>query len=200
MITQTAINSYGILKALITAPSALFCSETSEKSKREIYFLFSVGMILTFLKSFSYRMQKFNLWENNWGNEILSFLSIPQVKWFLAYLSYLLFLLLVKFICKKMLKKFNERDLFLFFLSISGVGIILQAVFYCIGFIIPAKIVYLLSYIGFLWIFYLSLLAIKKSQNISFKKAMIVYFVSALPIVILIGFPGVSPFLMWLTN
>jgi hypothetical protein len=198
MLSNKAFNISKILKGLIIAPNKMFLSLNSLSLKGEVLFLFIIGALLTFLKSFNDKVLPINFWADNRANQILSFFSIPQVKWFIAYMCFFLFLLLLKIFCRIILKKCNRRDLFYFFMAISGAGIMLQLLFWFLASILPKEINYLLSYFAFLWIFFLSLIAIVKSQNTTFPKAIIIYLISALPVVIITGLPGVSPFLMWL--
>ena len=200
MFIKVAANSIAIMKDLVLNPVRVFRNINTETHKHEAYFLFSLSALITFYKSFSIKMYKINYFPDEKINDILSLFNIPQVKWFMGFLSFFLFLLLIKFLCKLILKNCNQKYLFICYLSISGAAIILQFIFFVIQSFFSQKLVYALSYIAFFWIIFLSILAIKNSQSTSFSKATIIYFASAIPIILIMGLPGVSPFMMWIVK
>ncbi len=200
MSIKIAANSITMIKDLVLNPVKVFRKINTDKYRREAYFLFLLSALITLYKSFSIRMYKINFSTDEKINDILSFFSIPQVKWFMAILSFFLFLLLIKFLCKLILKNCNQKDLIFCYLFISGIGIILQLIFFVFQLFFSQELVYVLSYIGFFWIVFLSILAVKNSQNTSVSKSAIIYFISAIPIILLMGLPGVAPFMMWIVK
>ena len=192
------MNFLKILKDIMIAPERVFHRISSMPMKREVLTLFLVGAVFTFTKSFGAKAQRINFWADSRVNEILSFFSIPQIKWLIAYISFFLFLLIVNLFCKILFKKSKLTDLILYFMSISGAGVMLQFIFLFLPLFFSKEVTYLLSYVAFLWIVYLSVLSIKISQDTTLSKAMIIYFASALPVVVITGLPGISPFLMWI--
>jgi len=200
MFIKIATNSIAIMKDLVLNPVRVFRNINTETYKHEAYFLFSLSAFITFYKSFSIKMYKINFFSDEKINDILSLFNIPQVKWFMGFLSFFLFLLLIKFLCKLILKNCNQKSLFICYLTISGAAIMMQLIFFAIQSFFSQKLVYALSYIAFFWIIFLSILAIKNSQSTSFSKATIIYFASAIPIILIMGLPGVSPFMMWIVK
>ena len=165
-----------------------------------VYFLFFVSGFITFLKSFSIKKNNINFFSNENINEALSFFSIPQVKWVITYVSFILFIFIIRGFCHFLLKSSNKKDLIVCFLSISSAGILLQILFFAFHYFLSQNFIYVLSYIAFAWVVYLSIIAIKNSQNTTYMKSFLIYIFSGLPAFLIVGLTGLAPFLLWIVN
>jgi hypothetical protein len=197
MLNKIIVNSLGLFKSIMFNPARVFQNMGKGKYDLTVYFLFLVSGLITFFKSFSIKKHNINFFLNESINEILSFFSIPQIKWLITFLSFILFVFLIRVFCQLLLKGCNKKELMVCFLSISSAGILLQILFYILQYFLSQKSVYVLSYIAFVWIVYLSIIAIKNSQNASYMKSVIIYIFSGLPVILIIGLTGLAPFLLW---
>jgi len=175
MLNKIIVNSLGLFKSIIFNPARIFQNIGKGKYDLTVYFLFLVSALITFFKSFSIKKHNINFFLNESINEILSFFSIPQIKWLITFLSFILFVFLIRVFCQFLLKGCNKKELMVCFLSISSAGILLQILFYILQYFLSQKSVYVLSYIAFVWIVYLSIIAIKNSQNASYMKSVMIY-------------------------
>ncbi|SCY49175.1 hypothetical protein SAMN05216233_11077 [Desulfoluna spongiiphila] len=198
MLNTIILNSFELFKNIIIHPAVFFDRAGKGKSNLAIYFLFIVSIIITFFKSFSIKKHTFNYFSNEIINIVISFFNIPQTKWLIAFLGFSMFLMLIIVFCHFLLKKCNKKELTMSFLAISCAGIILQAVFYILEHLLSQKSAYILSNITFSWIIFLSITAIKISQNTSYSKSVIIYIIAGIPVIVIIGLTGLAPFLLWL--
>lgn len=157
-----------------------------------------MSCFITLFKSFSKKRYYNNFFSNQDINEILSFFNIPQIQWVITLLSFVLFIFLISKFCKFFLKKCNKKDLILCFMSISSAGILLHILFFIFHYFLSQQFIYMLRHIAFIWIAYLSIIAIKNSQNASYMKAIIIFILSGLPVIIIIGLAGLAPYSLWL--
>lgn len=198
MLNKIIVTSLEIFGKIIFKPAGLFKNIGSGEYNFSIYVLFFVSAVITFFKSFSMTKQNINFFSNSTINEIMSFFSIPQIKWCLTFLSFILFVFLIRGFCRLLLKECNNKNLILCFLSISSVGILLQILFYALNFFLSQQFVYTFSYVAFIWIVSLSVIAIRNSQDASYKKSIMIYILSSLPVIFIIGLTGLAPFLLWI--
>src|SRR5260370_18458025 len=96
--------------------------------------IFSIAALIPLLKSFSASWKFLNFFTDERLNQLLSTLSIPQIKWFITYLAYFAMISSVFGICRIFGKAENLKVLMLAFMSISGIGIVCQILFYLIQF------------------------------------------------------------------
>jgi hypothetical protein len=193
------IDSLKLFKGMITNPVKTFNEVKNGKHLHSVYTLFIISSLLPLFKSFS----KVKLYNNYFDNEIISsvltFFSIPQISWLFVFICFALFLLIIKLFCLLFLKKCNTKELILCFMSISSVGILLQIVIFCIN-LISLNYVPFLRLIAFLWVAYLSIVAIQSSQNTTFLKSLGIYLLSVIPMILTLNFIGTAPFLLWVTS
>jgi len=162
------------------------------------YSLFLTSCVITLFKSFSKKSYKNNYFTNQDINEIISLFNIPQIRWLIVLLSYVLFIFLIGKLCKFFLKKYNKQKLILSLLSISSVGILLHILFFIFHYFLSQQSIYMLRHIAFIWIICLSIIAIKNSQNASYMKSIMIFILSGLPPIFIIGLPGLAPYSLWL--
>lgn len=198
MLNTIFLNSLELFKDIIVHPTVFLDRAGKGKSDLAIYFLFIISIIITFFKSFSIKKYNFNYFSNEIINIVISFFNIPQTKCLIAFLGFGISLKLIVVFCRFLLKKCNKKELTMSFLAISCAGIILQAVFYILQHLLSQKSVYILSNIAFPWIIFLSITAIKISQNTSYTKSVIIYIMAGIPVIVIIGLIGLAPFLLWL--
>lgn len=189
-----------MLKNMIFHPMNVYETINREQDYEVIvYVFFILSVLITFIKTFSRKRIRINFFETNMLNAFLSFLNIPQIKWILMYLSYFIFILIICFFCKLLFNKLNKKLLFISLMSISGLGVLTQIIFTVLNLILYGnKINLIFIYIIYIWGFVLSIMAIKYSQNFSIGKSALIFFISATPISIVIGFVGVLPYFAWL--
>lgn len=187
-----------LLKDIVIRPISVFEKISNGSLSREVYITFGLGAFITFSKTFALKQLEINFFTNYHLNQILSFLSNPQIRWGLVYIFYFLFLFLIFSLCKYFFKQAKWKTLLLSLMSISGIGVISQILFFLFSFIFPNNLSTILSYLIFLWVAFLSVLAIKYSQNIPLTKSIILFIISALPIIFIIRLVGISPYLAWI--
>lgn len=198
MLLRQTIIVIQLLKDIVIRPRSLFEQISNGKLSREVYITFSLGAFITFSKTFALKQHEINFYDNYHLNQIFSLLSIPQIKWALLYIIYCLFLFLIFSLCKFFFKCTRWKTLILSLMSISGIGVISQIVFFLFSFIFPKNLNAILSYLIFLWVAFLSVWAIKYSQDLPLTKSIILFFISALPIIFIIRLVGISPYLAWI--
>jgi len=187
-----------IIRDLIISPEEVFCSVTSKRFKKEIIFLFFLGAISPIFKSFNRESYSVNFWMDDKINHFLSLIGTPRITLIVAYLSFCLFLILLIIFCRIFLKNNNQKDLVFYLLSMNGLGVLVQILFYCFDLVLYRPLIFCLSYVAFIWIVTLSILAIKKGQNTGFLKAATIYFISAFPVYLIAGLPGLLPSFIWI--
>jgi len=198
MLNKIVVNSLCLIKSVIVNPSKMFQSIENGEHKFLAYFLFSVSGLITFIKSFSVNNNVVNFFQNDYIDKILSFFSVPQIKWIVTYIIFILFIFMIMGFCRFFLKRNNGKELIVCFLSISSAGILLQILFFVCHYFLPQNFIYVLSYIAFVWIACLSIVAIKNSQNTTYLKSFLIYFLSGFPAILIVGLTGLAPFLLWL--
>lgn len=200
MLNKIITTSLDLFKGMIVNPAKTFQDMGKGEYDFSVYFMFLLSGLITFFKSFSINKNNINFFSNEYINKILSFFSIPQIKWVITYLSFILFVFIIRGFCHFLLKRSNKKELIVCFLSISSAGILLQIIFFVCSYFLPQNFIYVLSYIAFVWIVYLSIIAIKNSQDTSYLKSFLIYIFSGLPAVLIVGLTGLAPFLLWLVR
>jgi len=185
---------------VVLRPTRAFENIRNGKSAREVYIVFCIGAILTFLKSFLMKKHTMTFFEDNRINAIFTLLSIPQLQWGIMYVSYFVFIGVIFFISNKLNKQAKFKNSTLVLMSISSIGCIAQPVFYIVLFVLPREVVHFANLMVCLWALFLSLLAVKTIQDVSFLRAAAWLFIVAVPLIFLFRFPGVLPYLAWLSE
>jgi len=193
------LSSVRLARDVILQPGNVFNKARNGELQREALIVFSVAALIPLFKSFSIRRQVLNFFADDRLNQLLSALSIPQVKWFITYLAYFVMICFVFGICRFFVKAENMKQLILALMSISGVGIVSQIIFYSIQFVLPKNIVFIGSYCVYLWVIGLSVRAIQVTQGLSFPKALASFLPPAIIFALICGIAAVSPYLAWLT-
>jgi len=200
MLNKITTASLELFKSIIVNPARMFHDIRKGDYNFSVYSLFFVSGFITFFKSFSIKKNNINFFSNEYINQILSFFSIPQVQWVIIFASFILFVFIIRWFCHFLLKRCNKKELIVCFLSISSAGILLQILFFVLHYFLSQKTIYILSYIAFAWVVYLSIVAIKNSQNTTYIKSVIIYVFSGLPMVLIVGLTGLAPFLLWIAT
>lgn len=200
MLKENITDSLEIFKNIILNPPKIFHNISIREGRYcfSIYFLFFTSCLITFFKSFGKKKYNNNFFPNQDINEILSFFNIPQIQWVLTLLSFILLIFLIGKFCNYFLRKFNKKGLILCFLSISSAGILLHIFFFVFHYFLPQQTIYILRHIAFVWIIYLSIIAIKTSQNTTYMKSIMIFILSGLPAIFIIGLPGLAPYSLWI--
>ena len=197
---RLVLPSVYIFKNIVINPTKVFQEAQKGRYDFSIYFMLLVACLITFFKSFSRKREVFNFFEREIINDILSFLSIPQIQWLIIFFSYILFVFLMMVVCKLLLKYCNKKDLFVCIVSISSAGILLQILFFILYYFVPQNYIYVLNRIAFIWAAYLSIAAIKNSQNTSYLKSIMIYIFAGLPVITIAGLAGLAPSFLWLVG
>jgi hypothetical protein len=199
MIKNRIGNLFNLFKNIIISPQEVFENIKEEQIQFEVYLIFFLSAIVTFLKTFKLEGQRINFFETKDTNEILAFLSIPIIKWVSVYIIFFFFILLIYWLSNFFLGKVKFKHLMLCLMSVSGLGLILQAVFFVFHYILTTKTEFILSYIAFSWVAAVSFFATRYIIAASFFKSILIFIISALPILFMTGLAGISPYLAWLT-
>ena len=199
-LTKTLAALVELNKGIIISPRKMFQSLENRKYIFLVHCIFILSSLITLIESFGIKQNKLNFYQSVNFNKSLSFFNAPIFQWALAYLCFFFFLILIKLCCSIILKHTNTKKLVLYFFSISGIGIMLQIIFFVLKLVLPHILVNLLFFIASLWIFFLSLIALQQSQNTTYTKSFIIYTLSGLPIVLISGFSGLAPFLLWIAT
>lgn len=192
------LSMLNLLKDIIVAPKRVFQKINENQLSFEVYIVFSIGAFVTFLKTLRLESQRIHVFETEKINEALSLLSVPQIKWVFTYIGFFLFIFMLFIFSRILFKRASIKSLFLCIMSISGIGLLLQAVFFLFHYVLPSNINFFLTHIAFAWVVLISLLAIKYSQDISIAKSLVLFVIAGLPTIFFAGLPGISPYLSWL--
>ena len=193
------LSSGYVTRDIFLQPGDVFRKVRNGELQKEIFILFSIAALIPLLKTFYLKRQFLNFFPDERLNQLLSTLSIPQVKWFVTYLAYFIMICFIFCICRLLGKSEKIKLLMLALMSISGVGIVAQIVFYPLQFVLPTKVMFIGSYCVYLWVFALSVKAIQVTQDLSLSKAVVSLLPPAIVFAVICGMAAVSPYLAWLT-
>lgn len=193
------LSSVCLVKGVILQPANVFKKAKDGEIQKEVLIVFGIAALITLLKSFSARRQFLNFFADERLNQLLSILSIPQIKWFITYLIYFVMICFVFGICRLFGRATNLKTLTLAFMSISGVGIVSQLFFYTVHFVVPKSVSFVGSYCVYFWVIGLSIKAIQVTQSFSLTKSLVSFLPPAIVFAILCEMTVVSPYLAWLT-
>ncbi len=189
---------FDIFKGVLFHPAKTFHDIESPGFEVAIYVIFGICCFVTFLKSFLGEKVNSRFFENEIIDNIISFLTIPQIQLVVALLCYTLFIFVLCKVSNLFSQSNGEKKLILCLLSISSVGLLLHIIFYIVHFAFSIETMNILRRFSFFWVFCLSILAIKEIKNLSYLKSLGVFLVSGFPSVIIVGLPGLAPYLLWL--
>jgi hypothetical protein len=190
-----------LIKETMLSPRRLFENIRDGKFTREIYISFFCGALLTFVKSLLINRKSFasTFFTNDVLNSLVVLLNNPQVYWFVGYVGYFIFILLVLAMCKLFNKQAVLKPVALAIMSLGGLGVTMQILFYVLKFTPLHNLILFVGYLVFLWVVFLSITAIKTTQNMSYPKAIICFLIPALPAIFMAALTGIAPYLAWLT-
>lgn len=193
------LSSVYLVKDIILQPSAVFKKMKIGNIQREVLIVFGVAALIPLLKSFSISRRWINFFADERLNQLFSTLSIPQFKWLISYITYFTMICFVFGFCRLLGRAESLKSLMLAFMSISGVGIVSQVLFYPVQFVLPKNVISIGSYFVYLWVIGLSIKAIQVTQSFSFAKALASLLPPAIIFAVISGMAVVSPYLAWLT-
>jgi hypothetical protein len=198
MVKEILLNTIYLTKNIIMYPNRAFVNIRERNFLNEVLLVFLFGALITLIKSFSQKGKIVNFFEYHQVNEFLTVLSIPQVLWITSYASYFIFIFIMLLVCRVFKRQIESKHLVLSIMSLSGVGVVIQILFYAFKFVFPQEYLIIGSNIIFLWVVILSIWAIKATQNFSVFKSIICFLIPALPFIFLVYLAGMAPYLMWL--
>jgi len=187
------------LRDIIISPkSTLRVIMTGERDP-EVAALFILASAVTFAKGFRMSHQEIRVFQVGWVDKLLTMLTIPHVKWVVVNLVYLLFVGVIYLFGRHELKERKKMRIFFCFASISGFGLIAQAVFFVLQFgTASVGTLRWLSYIVFFWACVLTVTAIMESLSVGPRKAITIFLGVGMIVVFLGGLPAICPSLLWL--
>ena len=188
-----------MMRDLILQPSTVFNKVKQGELQNEALLVFGVGAVISLLKSFWVKRNYITFFDNS-TNNLLSFLSIPQARWFFGYILYFLFVGSVAWACKAVTKNDGKKSLAISFMSISSIGVICQLISFVLNPFTPHIILIIEGYLIFIWCIWLSLYAMKIIQELSYIKAAIIFLIPAIVVFLFIGLAAVAPYLAWLSH
>lgn len=192
------LSSVYLIRDVILQPGKVFKKAKHSEIQRETLIVFGVAALIPLFKSFSARQRFINFFADENLNQLLSTLSIPQIKWLVTYMAYFGLICVIFSICRLFNREANLKTLLLSFMSIGGVGIASQILFYPLQFVLPKNIIFLGSYFVYLVVIGLSIRAVQVTQSLSFSKALASFFPPAVIVTLILGMTVVSPYLAWL--
>ena len=193
------LSSVSLVKDVILRPGDAFRKTKNGELQRETLIVFAVAALIPLLKSFSARRQSINFFADERLNQLLSILSIPQIKWFIMYFVYFAMIYFIFGICRLFGRTESLKDLMMAFMSISAVGVVSQILFLAIHFVLPKNVMFTVSYLVYLWVIGLSIRAIQVTQDLSFSKALVSFLPPAIILAVICGMTIVAPYLTWLS-
>jgi hypothetical protein len=190
-----------LIKDVVLSPRRVFSHEISYEPTRGVVILFLTGLLITLLKTFAPAKKVFavTFFKSSTLNSAFSSLNNPQIIWLVLYAAYFMFILLTLLMCKLLNGRVQARSLVLSLISVCAIGVLLQVICYVLKFIVPLNVIVLCGYAAYIWIAFVSMMAIKASQKMSALKAAVCFILPAIPVTIFAGLPAISPYLAWLT-
>jgi hypothetical protein len=189
-----------LIKDVVLSPRRMFSHEISYEPIKGIVILFLTGLLITLLKTFApaKKVSAVTFFGSSALNSVFSSLSNPQIVWLVVYAAYFIFILLILLMCKLLNGRVEAKSLVLSLISVSAIGVLLQVICYALKYIVPFNVIVVCGYAAYLWIAFVSVLAIKASQKMSAIKAVVCFILPAIPVTIFAGLPAISPYLAWL--
>jgi hypothetical protein len=195
-------NTILLFKNIILKPKHLFINIKSDEFIKEIDIIFIFSAVVTLIKSFMVQHETFtySFYKSEFLNWAIEFLNNAQVSLFVIYLSYFIVLYIIFIFCRLFKNNIKYKNLALSFMAISAIGILMQIIFLIFSIFISEYILDICFKLILVWIVYLSIMAVKLSQDLTLLQAVICFMVPALPFTLFINVLSIAPYLAWLTE
>ncbi|HEX9882453.1 MAG TPA: hypothetical protein VGA79_00665 [Desulfobaccales bacterium] len=170
---QFLIKSAELIKGLIVSPiSELNKIKEGLIPKNIIYRIFIITMIITIGNvPFRERGRMGDYIPNRYLTEIGNFISHPFVLWMAAYLFYFCSIFIMVKLCNLFTGQRGCRHLPYLVMSVSGIGIAAQVLFFPLNYILSRQLLMFLGLFFRFWNLVLIFLAIKVSSSLSNMKS-----------------------------
>jgi len=190
-----------VVQGIRTRVSSFFERASDNRCARIVLLLFLASALITFVKTFfkTERTRNITFFNDSVLNAFFMFLSTPLVLWAVTLVGYFIFILSIFGLCKLLNGHANGKALLLSLMSLSGIGVVVQLACFVVRLISSHNLaVVLLGFTAYVLVIVASLWAITSTQKMSFAKTLACFFIPYFPIVVLLGLPGISPYLLWL--
>lgn len=198
-MTKVLFSSLYLVRDVFIHPQAVFEKINNNKIHREVYVVFLIGGVISFLKTFLRTGTKVNFFVDNKFNELFTFLSIPRMSWLIWYTGFFVFIFFLLLACKIINGKVQRKSLTLSLLAISGLGIVFHFLFFPLQLIFREDIIFIFVYLTYLWASVLTVKAISTTQGIAIWKSIICFFIPAVPLTLTALLMVMFPYLAFLT-
>lgn len=190
-----------VVQGIRTRVFGFFERASDNGRPRIILLLFLASVFITFVKTFFVTERTGNLtfFNDSALNASFVFLSTPLVLWAVTFVGYFIFILSIFGLCKLLNGHANSKALFLSLMSLSGIGVVVQLACFVVRLISSHNLAAVPGFVAYTLVIVSSLWAIKSTQKMSFSRTLACFFIPYIPIVVLFGLPGTSPYLLWLT-
>lgn|GEM_PF-2631100 len=191
-----------VVQDIRTRVSSFFERASDNRCARIVLLLFLASALITFVKTFFVTERTGNLtfFNDSVLNAFFMFLRTPLVLWTVTLVGYFIFILSIFGLCKLLNGHANGKALFLSLMSLSGIGVVAQLACFVVQLISSHNLtVVSLGFIAHILVIVASVWAIESTQKTSFAKTLACFFIPYFPIVVLLGLPGIAPYLLWLT-
>ena len=193
------INIITLIIRLIVNPVKLFETIDNNRYKLEIYILYFIAALQTFIKSFNINSStQLNFFSSNILNTIFTFLGLPQIRWLLSYILFCIFIYLTSLLFNKICPKKKSINLYSYFMVVSGIGVVMHPLFILFRYIFPPIFNSILVFSIFIWVMMLYSKAINYLYNASLIYSFIFLTILSVPFFMICGPPSIAPFLSWL--
>ena len=198
---RALLNMVLLSRYIVSSPRRVFHGRNQYEFSQAIVIFFLIGASITLFKTFIVRrnIPTLTFFNDSVINSVFSWFNIPQVRWGWSYVIYFTFILLVVLMCSLLNnKRVAARSLLLSIMSINVIGVVIQMLSYILGVIASHGVAVVYGYLAYAWVVVLSVWAIMESQQVSVLKAIICFLIPATLALVLVGFPGIAPYLAWL--
>jgi len=198
MYGNIVVNTAILIRDSILFPRRLFEDISKGRFIKELFIAFSLGALITFSKSFfiTRKTFTFEFFNSEVLNKVIVWFNNSQVSWLGAYVCYFIFIFFVFVMCSFFNKQVRFKQVAISLMSLSGFGVAMQIVFYVLKFAASKNLLLVGSYIVYIWLLFLSVLALRTMQNMSFLKAATCFLIPAMPFVFVTSFVGIAPYLI----
>ena len=166
----------------------------------KVAFIFGLAELITLVKSFYARRVHHDFFLQDWINQTLSVMSNPLIGWLVSLLGYILLLYSAHRFTRIFNKQASFRSLVLACMSVAVLGVMSHILFYALHFSTPNEWLVWAKYGIYAWVWVLSIVAISKTQHVTFAKASISFVAPAIILVFFWGLAVTAPYLAWLTR
>jgi hypothetical protein len=194
------INMAYLLINIIVSPKKVFIKVKENQLFKEIYIIFGISACVVFIKAFKAKHVFVTLFNSEYLNAMMTIFNKPIVISVMIYLMGFLFAAILFVVLKMSSKMANFKQYLLSLMSVSAFGLIMQFVFMLLNNKLSEKIIFIGSYVVYMWAIGLSLLAIKSILDISIAKLVFNFCVISIFFIFIIGLQVITPYLLWLTQ